>query len=214
MEYSHNSNTCNFLINATAIDITDLWSRHKGRSGYLNNPKHTIPPNTTCTYQLTGQPHDIVWVYFTSYSHEPLLPAGLLAADTVNETSCLVRLKISDGNKRKSKLLENCCNDDFPRLCDHTSLANATRVTRPCSRTESYISNTNKLTIEHFSEEGKLGKKPFFLQNKEQGAIVIQKHLPSIRQYVRFCTKNISALYKKIFIIKTTVNHNFRNNYF
>ncbi|VEN64488.1 unnamed protein product, partial [Callosobruchus maculatus] len=44
--------------------------------------------------------------------------------------------------------------DDPPKLCDHSALSNATRITRPCSVEESYLSTDRFLTIEHHTEDG------------------------------------------------------------
>jgi hypothetical protein len=43
---------------------------------------------------------------------------------------------------------------DGPRLCDHTSLRNVTRVTRPCLITESYVTRTSQLLVQHQSDDG------------------------------------------------------------
>lgn len=43
---------------------------------------------------------------------------------------------------------------DGPRLCEHTSLRNVTRVTRPCTLAESYVTRTNSLLVQHQSCEG------------------------------------------------------------
>lgn len=35
--------------------------------GKILSPRHTLPPNTTCTYYFHGQPGDLIWISFTSY---------------------------------------------------------------------------------------------------------------------------------------------------
>lgn len=44
-----------------------LFSR-RGRMGKILSPRHTLPPNTTCTYYFHGQPGDLIWISFTSYN--------------------------------------------------------------------------------------------------------------------------------------------------
>ena len=146
--------------------------RPKGRAGNVLSPRHTLPPNTTCTYHFRGRPGDLVWLYFVSYSHQPLLTASNdptpTSATTTQNTqtsrsiqshnltnSCSTRLRIWDGGGTESDvLLADHCDLDPPRLCDHTSLSNVTRVTRPCSPLESYVSTGPDLTMRHYSEDG------------------------------------------------------------
>ena len=63
--------------------------------------------------------------------------------------SCATRLRVWDG----AILLEDRC-DDSPRLCDHTALSNTTRLTRPCTLSESCLSTGRGLVIQHFTEDG------------------------------------------------------------
>lgn len=44
-----------------------LFSR-RGRMGRIVSPRHTLPPNTTCTYHFHGYPGDLIWLSFTSYN--------------------------------------------------------------------------------------------------------------------------------------------------
>lgn len=145
--------------------------RPRGRSGNVLSPRHTLPPNTTCTYRFRGKPGDLVWLYFVSYSHQLLTDNNEPAATSVplghnspmstsNQSpnltnSCSTRLRIWDGGGTDSDvLLADHCDMETPRLCDHTSLSNLTRVTRPCSPLESYVSTGPDLTMRHFSEDG------------------------------------------------------------
>ncbi|XP_046659628.1 uncharacterized protein LOC124353702 [Homalodisca vitripennis] len=140
LDYSKYPRKCEFWVNATHPDL-DESGRTKGRSGFVISPRHTLAPNTTCTYHFRGHPRDNVWLYFVSYSHHPLLP---------NSThNCSTRLRIWDGG---GALLGDHC--DGPRLCDHTSLRNLTRVTRPCSPGESYMTRTSSLLVQHQSDDG------------------------------------------------------------
>jgi hypothetical protein len=45
-------------------------------------------------------------------------------------------------------LLATFCKDRAPRSCDHTLLANSTRLPRPCSLAESFLSSGDSLTLE------------------------------------------------------------------
>lgn len=46
------------------------------------------------------------------------------------------------------------CKDEIPRLCDHAILRNHTRVTRPCTLAESYVSSGSDLTLDIFLLRG------------------------------------------------------------
>lgn len=162
LDYSRESRRCEFDVNATNAD--DLWEE-RGRRGRLLSPRHTLPPNTTCTYKFHGQPGDLVWVYFISYSHRPLLPPpsategpdGItlkLGPNTTMSDSCTTRLRIWDGGGHDARIMADHCDDELPRLCDHTSLSNLTRITRPCSPRESYVSTNSKMIIQHHTEDG------------------------------------------------------------
>lgn len=82
---------CEFWVNATHPDLDDT-ARTKGRTGHVISPRHTLPPNTTCTYHFRGQAgRDMVWLYFLTYAHRGLQP---------NTThNCSTRLRIWDGGK-------------------------------------------------------------------------------------------------------------------
>lgn len=56
--------------------VTDdvLFSR-RGRMGRIVSPRHTLPPNTTCTYHFHGYPGDLIWLSFTSYNLQILQQA-------------------------------------------------------------------------------------------------------------------------------------------
>ena len=42
--------------------------------GRLLSPRHTLPPNTTCTYYFHGFPNDLIWLSFTSHHLQLLQP--------------------------------------------------------------------------------------------------------------------------------------------
>lgn len=57
--------------------------------GRILSPRHTLPPNTTCTYYFHGfQPTDRVWIYFTNYHLQILQPATTTPNDgnAINNT--------------------------------------------------------------------------------------------------------------------------------
>ena len=51
-----------------------LFSR-RGRMGKIYSPRHTLPPNTTCTYHFHGYPGDLIWISFTSFNLQILQQA-------------------------------------------------------------------------------------------------------------------------------------------
>ncbi|XP_066595099.1 uncharacterized protein [Prorops nasuta] len=127
-------------------------------SGILENPKHSLPPNTTCRYRFHGKPNEIVWLSFVKYYSASVDPATSI--DTAGD--CNAKLLIWDGdqsteklNSRKNiSLIGQFCKDDVPRLCDHSLLRNSSRHTRPCSLAESYVSSGRELTLEHILRQG------------------------------------------------------------
>ncbi len=46
------------------------------------------------------------------------------------------------------------CKDEMPKLCDHELLRNRSRVTRPCTLAESYVSSGSDLTLSIFLRRG------------------------------------------------------------
>ncbi|XP_073840699.1 uncharacterized protein isoform X2 [Musca autumnalis] len=66
-------NQCEFHINATNPD--DVLFSRRGRMGRIVSPRHTLPPNTTCTYHFHGYPGDLIWLSFTSYNLQMLQQA-------------------------------------------------------------------------------------------------------------------------------------------
>lgn len=159
LDYSREVRSCEFDVNATNPDNDEIWTRQKGRFGRLLSPRHTLPPNTTCTYRFHGKPQDKIWIYFVSYTQRILMAAptqeppennqtlGIIAS---NSSDCLTRLRIFDG----TRIIADHCDEDMPKLCDHTMLSNTSRITRPCADHESYISTSSEMVIHHHSEDG------------------------------------------------------------
>lgn len=151
LDYSRHSLKCEFDVNATSPDSDEIWTG-QGRRGKLVSPKHSLPPNTTCTYKFRGFPGDLVWVSFVSYSQRALLVGENAQALLSNGTSgngCSTRLRVWDG----TTLIDDRC-DEPPKLCDHSALSNSTRLTRPCSIEESYLSTEKTIVIQHHTEDG------------------------------------------------------------
>lgn len=142
---------CEFDVNATSPDSDEIWTG-KGRRGRIVSPRHSLPPNTTCIYNFKGFQGDLVWISFISYSHRALLVsegAHALMGNGSASGACATKLRIWDG----ALLLEDKC-DEPPKLCDHSALSNSTRVTRPCSIPESYLSTGKNLILHHYTEDG------------------------------------------------------------
>ncbi|CAD7083100.1 unnamed protein product [Hermetia illucens] len=66
-------NLCEFHINASNPD--DVLLSRRGRMGRIVSPRHTLPPNTTCTYYFHGYPGDLIWLSFTSFNLQILQQA-------------------------------------------------------------------------------------------------------------------------------------------
>ncbi|XP_039292037.1 uncharacterized protein LOC111051716 isoform X2 [Nilaparvata lugens] len=141
--YVRDPAACEFLV--TSFD--SAW-------GTVENPRHSLPPNTTCRYHFQGRRHETVWLSFIKYHAAPADPAAYqLSAE------CNARLSIWDGrlsasSQKNVSLLGEFCKDEVPRLCDHTLLSNSSRFTRPCSLAESYVSSGTDLTLEQFLRQG------------------------------------------------------------
>ncbi|KAE8742646.1 hypothetical protein FOCC_FOCC011826, partial [Frankliniella occidentalis] len=129
--YVKDPHRCEFLI--TSFEST--W-------GMLENPRHSLPPNTTCRYHFQGKKRETVWLSFVKYHSAATDPT---AYDAVQ---CNARMR---GN---ASLLGEFCRDAVPRLCAHALLSNTTRTTRPCSPAESYVSTGQELTLEQFLRQG------------------------------------------------------------
>ncbi|XP_050434734.1 uncharacterized protein LOC126841954 [Adelges cooleyi] len=135
LDYSRSRPPCEFTINAS--------STLKSKRGVLNNPQHSIPPNSTCTYRFQGLPEDRVWLFFESYGHRS-------TSNFITFKPCPTRLRIWDG---AGTLLGDHC--DAPRLCEHVSpLSNTTRLKRPCSLDESYLSKSPSVILQVHSVLG------------------------------------------------------------
>lgn len=79
--YVREGSHCEFLL--TSFDSS--W-------GVLENPRHSLPPNTTCRYHFQGRRHETVWLSFVKYHAASADPAAYEQG-----TECNARLRIWDG---------------------------------------------------------------------------------------------------------------------
>lgn len=79
--YVREGSHCEFLL--TSFDSS--W-------GVLENPRHSLPPNTTCRYHFQGRRHETVWLSFVKYHAASADPAAYEQG-----TECNAKLRIWDG---------------------------------------------------------------------------------------------------------------------
>lgn len=83
------NNNCDFYI-----------SSEDSSSGVLENPKHSLPPNTTCRYHFQGKLNEIVWLSFVKY-----YAASAEASTNIDVASdCNATLLIWDGDYTSDKV--------------------------------------------------------------------------------------------------------------
>lgn len=82
-------------------DNCDFYiSGDENSSGILENPKHSLPPNTTCRYHFQGKFNEIVWLSFVKY-----YAASVEAAANIDTAAdCNAKLLIWDGDITVDKL--------------------------------------------------------------------------------------------------------------
>lgn len=80
-------------------------SSYESTSGILENPKHSLPPNTTCRYHFTGKPNEIVWLAFVKYYAATSDSTSSLAGEPSDATGteCNVKLLIWNGERISTK---------------------------------------------------------------------------------------------------------------
>lgn len=71
----------------------------RGRMGKILSPRHTLPPNTTCTYYFHGHPTDLIWISFTSYNLQILQPA-ILDNTTLGRVNFIISFHFIQNSKR------------------------------------------------------------------------------------------------------------------
>ena len=65
-----------YIVSNVSILDDVIMSQRNGRMGRLLSPRHTLPPNTTCTYYFHGFPNDLIWLSFTSHHLQLLQPVN------------------------------------------------------------------------------------------------------------------------------------------
>ncbi|KAG7295718.1 hypothetical protein JYU34_020759, partial [Plutella xylostella] len=85
LEYAREPRRCEFHVKATSPGDEEAAAGaggvggaggargERGRRGVIHAPRHTLPPNTTCTWTFHGRPGDVVWIYFASYTQYSLV---------------------------------------------------------------------------------------------------------------------------------------------
>lgn len=84
----------------------------RGRMGTILSPRHTLPPNTTCTYYFHGIPTDLVWVSFASYHLQILQPSS-------NDNTTVARVSTHKKEKNLGQITQKCydkCNTNTNKL--------------------------------------------------------------------------------------------------
>lgn len=82
-------------------DNCDFYiSSYDSPSGSLENPKHSLPPNTTCRYHFQGKPNEIVWISFIKY----YVATADSAPSTDSANDCNAKLLIWDGDYYVNKI--------------------------------------------------------------------------------------------------------------
>ena len=114
------------------------------RSGYLQAPAHSLSKNTTCVWRMVASNTEVVWLYFLHYRHvtHREMPQP--------RNNCSNDLSIFDGEDRSddSTLFGNFCSvDEFPRVCSEVNPQGREGGTGPCPPEESYVSQSNALTL-------------------------------------------------------------------
>ncbi|KAJ2943481.1 hypothetical protein O0L34_g16589 [Tuta absoluta] len=201
-DYAREARRCEFHVKASSSEeegnttAPGAGGAGRGRRGVLRAPAHTLPPNTTCTWTFHGRPGDLVWIYFSSFTHYSLMDtkradsserdedaiAGIRgggggggggAREDAGRTAvalprppphapptlagprgpCAVELRVWDGGGAGAPLVGHYC-DVAPALCARAALANATRVPRPCSPPDGYVSSAALMSLSATSLPG------------------------------------------------------------
>ncbi|XP_076334522.1 uncharacterized protein LOC143238309 [Tachypleus tridentatus] len=133
--------SCEFLIDES-----------HGMVGTIENPGHTVPPHTTCTYTLKGKnPSDRVWLYFISYMVEDNHPWSIKEFCDTGRMEIL-GLAAPDYQVllENESSLENrtYCEKSSPRLCARAGETSDLTPFRPCRfPREAYFSKGSELVL-------------------------------------------------------------------
>ncbi|XP_041987452.1 uncharacterized protein LOC121739170 [Aricia agestis] len=169
LDYAREARRCEFHVKASSSEeeLNATASAARGRRGRLRAPAHTLPPHTTCTWTFHGRPGDLVWIYFSSFTHYSLVEPRRVESGERDEEAggpasprpaadpragvsgaCAVELRIWDGGggSDAGASLGRYC-DVTPALCARAALANATRSPRPCAPPDGYVSAAPLLSM-------------------------------------------------------------------
>ena len=142
-------------------------SSYRGpKRGVVTNVAHGLSANTTCVYQFTGKPGEVVWLVFQKFEvvhHKK---------DIYLTANCLNRLALYDSSPSASRRLQQhqswrgagdrkrmgeFCDWSPPKMCDHSYMesflskeqsSSSSSSYRACTRwNESYVSTGSDLTL-------------------------------------------------------------------
>ena len=141
MAQSHQYPPCNWEMKSIAR-----------RSGYIQSPKHSLLPGTTCVWRLTGGIGEVVWLSFRHYRQ-------IVHKEMPQPKNCTNTLTIHDGAITNSSMIVHVCKvEKFPRVC-----GGGGGVAIACPPEESYISNSPMLSITLHYAEGTVASHVEFL---------------------------------------------------
>lgn len=125
------------------------------RSGYVQAPEHSLLPQTSCVWRLSGGTGEVVWLSFLHYKH-------VIHKEIPRPARCTNTLTIHDGPTTNSTMLANVCETkNYPRVCGGGGASVA------CPPEDSYISKSNLLTITLHYAEGTVASHVEFLARYE-----------------------------------------------
>lgn len=122
--------TCEFTI-----------SSYEAARGQFENVAHSLPRDTKCIYKFNGRPDEVIWIYFTRLTSSYSLPPS---RDTPH---CLTRISLIEGNEENGPTLENTCRHMAVKICHREQLGPGKNRTRPCSESESYLTNHSQAVL-------------------------------------------------------------------
>ena len=116
--------------------------------GTIHSPSYSMPSNSSCHYHFQGRNNEVVWLYFSKYYRLKMYDEniegndcnnGLIIKD--NHGSALT----NDSSNNSSSIIKSFCNDITPPVCIRYRQKH--HLTIPCSRDESFLSNSNSLEV-------------------------------------------------------------------
>ena len=143
-------NACNQII-----------SPQVNSTGWISNPIHSIPPNTSCSWGFKAPPGYMIWIIFAGYIRETQV--------TRHQTKlCEARLTIEGISGANSTAMASHCRDTVPKTCARiVRLENENNTVPACGPRESYVTHGSEATISQEYGEGSLVTKVKFLARYE-----------------------------------------------